>query len=700
MARRAHQSVGNSGSGSVAIALFAAVFTASLAAAAADAPSRILVAPLPEGSPAGADAVGLMVSSLPTWIAEAISAEGRETASLAHDLSPDTTESLGLGGGPIPPLAAAAKLAGADDAKALIGDGSVRILVFPSVASSAGKTTLSLRWIDLVAGKDGTVSATAANAAGLVDAVVKAVSSARDGWRRAFALPAAGAAAKADRIASAPLGACASKLPEANAAWARAETAWNHGDVPAAESALTAALASDSAFDLARVDLAWIRFAQGRATEAAALASTAARGRRLTLTARARAEIIAAAAAGQPAELDALAPRLKRDLPGAPWESLATALSLNLQGEHYRAVAPLDIVRIHRPNDPAILHEAGMAALGLGDAAEAQELLRRVVAAWPAHDRAQMDLAEAFVRARDLDGAAKSLEAWAQGYHPGDAPVWGGAYTFDDPPPIVRSQVVSLLKGAVSKAIESLDKKESLYDAASAPAPVRVIVLQTLYDLQSELAFGGELQKQKWLDAARESFNKLRDVMPAGDRKARPWILFRMEALLRVREGRFPEARALREKIAAASAMPGYDAAALDDVDAAIALKDADTDKVFEVLNRAVESRGSVADLYALGQAYGVTSQWKKTREIVTKIEGRIETWSEARRPDALLWNTRTALLVPFIYSLGGEVGVWLDDVESSRKRFGIFLGYFKTPDEPFRAFADEASGRGATAAW
>ncbi|HZE88736.1 MAG TPA: tetratricopeptide repeat protein, partial [Verrucomicrobiae bacterium] len=507
-------------------------------------------------------------------------------------------------------------------------------------------------------------------------------------------------AEKGGGLASASPGACASKSPAANAAWARAVAAFNRGDVAAAETGLAAALAADPAFDEARVDLAWLRFAQGRAAEASSLATQAAKGKRLTLTARARAEIIAAAAAGKPAELDAIAVRLKHEIPGGPWESLATALSLNIRGEHYRAIAPFDAVRAHRPNDPAILHQAGMAALGLGDATEAQEVLRRVVAAWPGHDRAQMDLAEALVRAHDLDGAAKSLEAWAQRYHPGDAPVWGGAYTFDDPPPIVRSQAVFLLKGAVSKAIESLDRRESLYDAASAPAAVRVIMLRTLYDLQSELAFGSDLQKHRWLDAARETFNRLRDVMPPDDQKARPWILLRMEALLRVREGRFPEARALREKIAAASAMPGYEAAAVDDVDAALALKDADTDKVFEVLNRAVAARGSVADLYALGQAYGVIAQWKKTQEIVTKIEGRIETWSESRRPDALLWNTRTALLVPFIYSLGGEMGVWLDDVESSRKRFGVFLGYFKTPDEPFREFADEASGRGATAAW
>lgn len=667
-------------------------------------PSRVLVAPLGAGGPAADDPLSQVMGCLPQLLAEAISADRRLTAALAYDLSPDTLEAMGLGSGADLPIPDPATLAAPGSAKALMEEGSVRVLVLPSVetaAADARKTIqLTIRWMDLVAGKDGSVSGKAPDAVGLIDVAGRSARALKQAWSEGWKVEGVAPGTAGAPPSAQNLGEITSKIPAALQLWARAGSAWNRGDVPAAEAALKAAFGADPAFDRAKVDLAWIRLAQGRTKEAAEQAGTASKGKRLSWAARALADVIRAAASGNPAALETVAARLDKESPSAPWGPLAAGLALNQKGEHYRAIAPLDSIRLHRPNDPAILHQAGMAALGQQDFDEAQEHLGRAAALWPAHDRIQMDLAESKVRAHDLEGARKTLEAWGQRYRAGDPPIWGGAYSYEDPPPIVRSQAVTLLTGSVTKAIESLDKQETLLEAASAPVPLRLILLRTMYELQSELAFGEEIPKHRWLNAARDSLNRLKDLTPPAEQKSRPWVLLRIEALLRVREGRVPEAKQIRERIAAASALPGFDPVALAEVDAAIALKEADTEKVFEARKRSVEARGSIEDLYELGQAYGVVGKWKEAEELVGKIEDRLETWSAARRTDAMLWSARSAVLVPFIYSLGGETGVWLGNPDASRKRFNIFLGYFKAPDDPFKPYAREAFDRGATPAW
>jgi tetratricopeptide (TPR) repeat protein len=692
--------------GSIAVALLAAGAPALAQTAApppGEAPTRVLVAPLPEGA-ATSDPIGQVLAALPRIIAEAVSADTTRTASLAWDLPPDALASLGLGSASAAQAPGAAKLGSKDSVSALRDDGSVRVLLLPSFdpgdrAGDRAKGRLDLKWVDLVEGKEGTVTEKASDAAELIEAAGRAAMAAGRAWSASWkddgAASGAGRRASVSRISE-----VTSRAPAALEAWARAGAAWNGGDVPAAESALDDALKSDASFDRARVDLAWIRLAEGRNKEAADLAGRAAGGKHLSASARALADVIVAAGTGSPDALEAVAGRLRSEPSSSPWGSLASGLALNLRGEGFKAIAPLDGVRVHRPNDPGILHQAGMAALGEGDYAEALTHLSRAATMWPAHDRIQMDLAETKLRAHDLPGADKVLEAWGERYRLGDRPIWGGEYTNEDPPPVVRSQMITVLTGAVSKAIDFLDKKSALLDAASAPAPLRLIMYKTIHTLQLQLAFGDEIQKHKWLDAARETFTRIRDLTPPEEQKNRPWILLRLEALLRVHEGRLPEAKELRAKVAAVSSLPGFEPVTLSEIDAAIALKEADTDKVFAAQKEAVERRGSLEDLYFLGQSYGIVGKWKEAEDYVTRMESRLDSWSVARRQDALLWTPRSALLVPFIYSLGGETGVWLGKVDYSRSQFGIFLAYFRAPDVPLQPFAREAVDRGSTAAW
>jgi len=671
------------------------VVTGALLAAGADSDSaRVLVAPLPATGPDLEGPFGDAVAALPALVAEAISADRDWVAAQTHDLSPDTRESLGLDPMANGPLADAAKLAEPGSVKPLAADGSIRILVLPAVESmgSPGKPeiALTLTWRDLATGKTGAVREKAKDAKALIDAAGRAAAAAVRQWSPDGA---------PDRGAK-DLAALTSKDPGAVALWARAAGAWNHGEVPSAESSLSKAIAADPAFDRARVDLAWIRLGEGRLKEARALAGAALSGKRLSGSARDLAEISAAAAAGDAAALETLGARLVGESPASPCGPLATGLALNLKGDHPRAIAYFDQVRLHRPNDPAVLHEAGIAALGQGDYFEARTELERAARLWPEHDRIQMDLAETLVRAHDIDAAGKVLEAWGQRWRPGVPPIWGGEWTYDDPPPILRSQMVNLLRGAVSKSIDSIGRQELLMEAASSSLPVELLVLRTMHEMQTELAFGDELWKQRWLNAARDSLARLKELTPPEEQKASPWVLLKLEALLRVREGRLPEARELREKIAASSSLPGFDPFALSKVDVAIALKVADTDKVFEIRKQAVETRGSIEDLYELGESYAITARWKEATPLVAQMKDRLETWSATRRQDAILWSPRGATLVPYIYSLAGETGVWLGDVDGSRKEFGIFLSYFTEPDLALKPYRDEAEGRGATPAW
>jgi hypothetical protein len=92
--------------------------------------------------------------------------------------------------------------------------------------------------------------------------------------------------------------------------------------------------------------------------------------------------------------------------------------------------------------------------------------------------------------------------------------------------------------------------------------------------------------------------------------------------------------------------------------------------------------------------------KWKEVDAEFATMAERMETWSAARRREALLASPEMALLVPFAYSLGGEAGWWLGDVDKARSRWGLFLAYFRTPDEPFRPYRREAVDTGATPAW
>src|SRR5436309_1212965 len=117
--------------------------TVALASTAAPAPSigeatpgRVLVAPVtsappPDSNTPSDQAIDQVARSLPALIAEALSADRGLTASLAHDLSPRTLESLGLAPDPASAISSipdAATLATPESSKALLADGSIRIV--------------------------------------------------------------------------------------------------------------------------------------------------------------------------------------------------------------------------------------------------------------------------------------------------------------------------------------------------------------------------------------------------------------------------------------------------------------------------------------------------------------------------------------------------------------------------------------------
>jgi tetratricopeptide (TPR) repeat protein len=658
---------------------------------------RVLVAPAPVRADREPDPLAV---AMPALIAEAVSADGVHLASLVHDLSPGTLRALGVEAGGLP----GAELMASDAARqALLEEGSVRMLLLPSMkrkgsAKRARGHKLTLRWEDLVSGEGGVVSEASKGVEGSIDAAGRAARAAREAWSRSWAPsdgPSSGANGKVSRLSR-----LTSSSPEALTAWARATEAWNRGDVPAAEKGYLAALDDDSAFDRAKLDLAWLRLGQGRVDDAARLAEEARAGGRISWAARGLAEIISAASGERFADLEERSGAVETELRGTPLEMLAFSLARNLTGEHERAMTPLHDVRIHRPNDPFLLHQAGMAALGSLDEYESLLHLERAAALWPKHDRIQMDLAEAKVRARDLPGAQKVLDEWRLAHKPTDPPVWGGAWSIEDPPPSVRAVGVGLLNGSIERSIEKLDKEVSILQITDAPSALRVAVLHALHEMQMQLAIGAALPKQRWLNGARGSLRALREIMPAEEQEARPWVLDRLEAILRVREDRLDEARRIRERILEASNLPGYDPAVEAEVEAVITLKDADNDAHFEACNRAVAVRGSLNDYFRLGQAYAISRRWDEAEELYLVMEERRRSWSAARRRDAVLWSPLNSVETPFIHLLGGLARVWRGQPELAKERFGIFLGYFRHPDGIYVRFKAEAESRGGVPAW
>ena len=621
-------------------------------------PSRILVAPVVIADGAESGALGRAV---PALFAEAISGGRAYTASLVADLAPDTLEEIGRKGTDL----TAAALTDPNLTTPLRESGSIRVILFPRIertAAGAAPLRLVVAWRDLESGRQGSASAEAADAPGLIDAVGNSAADVQKDLSASF---------KPDCPVTAPpppLSESMSRSGTAIEAWARAAESWRQGDPQAAETALQQALREDPGFGGAKVDLAWIRLAQGRAADAAAL--------------------------------DALAGRLRAEAPASPWGSLAEALARDLGGEHERAVSLLDPIRLHRPNDPAIIYEAGVAALGAGDVYEALTHLERAASLWPAHDRIQLDLAEARLRNHDLDGAEKALEAWRARYAPGRSPIWGGSWSISDPPPTVRAVEVDLIKGSYAKAIEKLEKEDSALASAGAPAADRVPVLLWLHEIQRQLAFGDPLVRQRWMEAQRSSLGRLREVMPPADQQARPWVLRRLEALLRVAEGRIPEAREIRAEILAASSLPGYDPVAEIEIEQAIALKTGDPNGQAEATLRAARVGGEIRDIYRYAQTFAFAAKGKELEQQYQILVGRIEVWSSTRRRDAMLWSPETSLLVPYIYSMGAVSGYIRGDADASRHRYSIMLAYFRAPDEAVSHMAIEGLARGAKPAW
>ena len=657
-----------------------------------EGPSRVLVAPVAASVPLRDDPI---VGLLPALLAEAIGAGMPVAASLAHDLTPETLQALGLEGQGAP---SAEALSAAAAAPALGKHDSIRILLLPEVEKTGAGYQIRIEWRDLPTGKRGSVSERAGSPAELIPAAGRAAAGAATAWRAVWKGPAAGkGAAQASVI---PLSKLTSDRMDALAAWSKAGVAWSGGDVPAAEQWLLDALAADPGFDRARVDLAWIRLAQERRADAAALARDAMQGGRLAAPAAALASIIEAAAAQDAAALERLAATLEAEAPASPLGPMARGIALNLTGVHERAVAALDPIRLHRPNDPALLHQAGMAALGVADDYESVRLLARAARLWPQHDRIVMDLADAKLRARDMDGAGAVMQDWSRGFDPTRPPIWGGEWGPEDPPPTVRAAAILTLQGAIGSAVETLGKESSALSLSSAPVGVRMAVLFSLHELQMQLAWGPELEKQRWLNAARASLKALEEILPPGYKEARPWFLDRLSALLRVREGRLQEARDLREKILGGADLPGYDPAIEAEIQTAISLKEADTETYFAAAARAVAARDLLLDRYQVAQGHLMARAFDKTEEGFKIMEDRLRFWSAARRRDAYFWSPVGAALVPFIYYLGAETGVQSGQVAASRERFGIFLAFFRRPDTRLEDLAREAADRGAVPAW
>jgi tetratricopeptide (TPR) repeat protein len=635
-------------------------------------------------------------SVLPNLIAEALGSDGDYKVLMARDLASQALMALQLPPGAVPTLGV---LTPADAVPHLLAAG-VRVVLFPEISRVREGVEIEIEWKDLVGMTRGSVSQRASRDGAIINAAGRAASAARAGWETSWKSRAR-KGSTTDPGKSNLTELVSASMP-AVLAWSLGRDGWSGGGVPAAEKNFEAALGHDPGFDLARVDLAWIRFGQGRLQEALELSGKAREGRDLSRAARATARIISGAAGGTEGAgaLHKLGEELGTGLPGSWLGSLAEGIAFNLEGKHAEALTLMDESMAVRPNDPVVLHNAGMAALGFGDYFDSIEKLERVAAMWPEHDRIIMDLAEAKLRARDEEGAQEVLAGWAARFDPARAPIWGGNWSYREPPPPVCATALDLLKGSVESSAKSLEQLASRYKLAGAPVPTRIAVVRSLHEFQMALARGQELHKQRWLNGARRTLRELDELMNAGEKTSHPWVLSYLRARLLIREGRTAEAESLRVEIMKASQLPGYDPGLEAELDTTIAFKTADAERLFVAANRTVSRRGTLQDTYQLAQAYGIADKWDDVEIQFRVMKERIEYWSLNRREDSILSSPMNAGHVPFIYSVGAQSGVWRGEPDVARERFSIFLAYFSDPDPLFKPFYREALERGAHPAW
>jgi tetratricopeptide (TPR) repeat protein len=636
-----------------------------------------------------------LVRAVSSLIAETITGGGVLLAAQAHDLSEETVEALGVAAGD--PLERS-HLSRSLSAKALREEGSFRILLLPEVSTARTEDgrgyRIELQWRDLVTGESGRLVETAPAGPEAIDATGRLAVAAQQAWRIAWK----GSGKKLENVV---LSGRLSGSLEASAAWADARVAWNTGRAEIAVDSLLQSLEMDPGFDAARVGLAWIRLAQGRPEEAGSLAAEAVGGDRLSRIDLEMATVIRTAATGDGDALLTLAEALEGDGARSPWTSLTRGMGYILKDKYARAIGSLDEIRLHRPNDPAVLHMAGIAGLGAEDFYEAETHLARAVQLWPQNELIRGDLAEMHIRNRDVEAARQALEDWSSAFQPQDRPVRGEAWDVENPPPPVRARAVEMLTGTHSAAIENLASWSSSPEIQQAPWQVRVPILYWLHEMQLKLTNVGEKEeRQRRLDAARNSLRSLEALLPDEERDSRPWIYKGLQALLYVRESRISEARKIREEILEASGLPGYDPGVEAEILANITLQEADTEGHFEACKRAIRVRGSLEDLYRLAQAYTMIGDWRGVEVQYQLMVERLHEWSASRREDGYLSSPITSGHVPFIYYAGALARTNQGDAVGTRKRFGLFLAYFRKPDPVFRRFRSNATERGVKAAW
>jgi hypothetical protein len=654
--------------------------------------TRILVAPASARGGAAEEPITRAAAAL---LAEVLPRSGRACSALIHDLSKESLEALDFEPGKAPSTRRLTRSAMLDR---LRDSDHVRILILPGISPAAVQEgdglEVELRWMDLVSGDEGIVTESAPAGAPVIDLLARLAVQAQAGWRSGWP---EGGPAPAPRIPGSEL----SSSPEALARWAAAGERWKTGRVPAAIRELGEAIGTDEGFGRAKVELAWIRLAQGRRDEAGALAGAAVEGGRLSPEAIEEATIIRIFAAGDAGAAATLAESLEEEQPPS-WRAALARATADLLGDSYApSISHLDLVRAHRPNDPAIQHLAGMAGLGAEDYYEARIRLARAAELWPEHETIRLDQAETEVRAHDLEAAAGILESWAAGWSPSDPPSSTAAWSIGNAPPPVRARAVDLLMGHLSASARALGERAAALAIAGADGQVRVPMLHALHELQMLLSsLGTDREKQQWLDGARSSLREIEDLLAGREAASASRELRRLTALLRVREGRLDEARAVREEIMGESEMPGYDPAIEAEIDYAITLKEARSKEHFEACRRLVKARGLLSDHYKLAQANAIVRDWRSLELEYDAISDRLENWSMWRREDSLTWGPIASGHVPFIYYVGGLARMNQGDSAGAKERFGSFLAYFKRPDPVFSMFRADAAERGAKAAW